>query len=393
MPSKKISQAAAPTHFPIVGVGASAGGLDAFKKLLSNIPQNSGMAYVLVQHLAPAHESLLPEILRAETDLPVVEITDQIKLMPDTVYIIPENKILTVIDGKLKLEPRDSTGHPNRVIDIFLMSLAEVHKSFARGVILSGSGFDGTDGLQAIKEYGGSTFVQNPETAAFDSMPSSAIRAGAADFILEPEEIPLQLQHIDMAYESNHAYTDEDQSTKTDDEFFKQAIKVLRQRTGNDFSHYKQPTIRRRIARRMVITKKEEPEIYLNFLKSDRKEQDALFNDILIPVSYFFRDSTIFNILSETVFPAVINQKNQEENIRVWVAGCSTGEEAYSMAICLHEFLADRLPEFKVQIFASDISENVINKARTGVYSRYEVQNVSDARLKAYFTKTDGSYH
>lgn len=393
MPSNNIYQPNDNSGFPVIGVGASSGGLDALRKLLQNIPVNSGMAYVLMQHLAPQHESLLPEILSRETKVPVQEITDLIHLKPDNIYIIPENKILTAIDGQLKLEPRESAKNPGRVIDIFLNSLAEVHQSFAVGVILSGSGFDGTNGLLAIKEFGGATFVQDPASAAFDSMPTSAINAGATDFVLEPEEIPLQLQHIVNAYQNNRAYTNDEQSTKTDDEFYKQAVKILRERTGNDFSHYKQPTIRRRIARRMVITKKESQDAYLAFLKNDKKEQDALFNDILIPVSYFFRDSKVFDVLCETVFPAILQRKNPDENFRVWIAGCSTGEEAYSMAICLHESLADKLPYTKVQLFASDISENVISKARSGIYTRHDVQNVSETRLKSYFTKTDGNYH
>lgn len=377
----------------MIGVGASAGGLQSFQKLLRNIPADSGMAYVLVQHLAPAHESLLPEILARETKIPVHEITDDINIAPNHIYIIPENKMLTVYDGKLKLDPREKGNKLNLVIDLFFNSLAEVHKGFARGVILSGTGFDGTLGLKTIKEMGGSTFVQNPESAAYDGMPLSAIRAGAADFILEVEEIPEKLHHVDSAYENSNAYAEDDTLSGKDDDFYKQILRLLKLRTGNDFSHYKQATIRRRIARRMVITKKEEPEAYLDFLRGDKPEQVALFNDILIPVSYFFRDSKIFNLLCENAFPRITKEKVPGETIRVWVAGCSTGEEAYSMAISLHEFLGEKIADYKVQIFATDISENVITKARTGIYSRQEVQNISDARLDTYFTKIESAYH
>jgi two-component system CheB/CheR fusion protein len=380
-------------NFPVVGVGASAGGVDAFKKFLQNIHLDSGMAYVLVQHLAPAHESLLPEILARESKLPIYEITDDISIAPNNVYIIPENKMLTVYDGKLKLEPREKIKKPNLIIDVFFNSLAEVHNGFARGVILSGTGFDGTLGLKTIKERGGSTFVQNPDSAAFDGMPLSAIRAGAADFILEVEDIPEKLHHIDNAYENSNAYDEEGLSKKKDDDFYKHIIRLLKQRTGNDFGHYKQPTIRRRIARRMVITKREDPESYLGFLRNNTEEQDALFNDVLIPVSYFFRDSKIFNMLCETAFPRILSEKGSTDSIRVWVAGCSTGEEAYSIAISLHEFLTDKMPDIKVQIFASDISENVIAKARAGIYGRQEIQNISETRLRNYFTKIEGAYH
>jgi two-component system CheB/CheR fusion protein len=381
-------------NFPVVGIGASAGGLDAFKKLLQNVPVKSGMAYVLVQHLAPAHESLLPEILARETQIPVHEITDDIDIAPNNIYIIPENKILTAYDGKLKLEPRELGNSTPMPIDIFFNSLADVHHGFSRGVVLSGTGYDGTIGLKTIKERGGSTFVQNPDSAAFEGMPLSAIRAGAADFVLEAEEIPAYLLNLDLAYESSHAYIEDDLNLqKSDDDNFKQIIRVLKYRTGHDFSHYKQPTIRRRIARRMVITKMHSPESYYNLLRNNVSEQDALFNDVLIPVSYFFRDSKIFATLPETVLPHIMQNKGPEDSVRMWVAGCSTGEEAYSIAICLHEYLGDRLSDIKVQIFASDLSENVINKARTGIYSRQEVQNVPEKRLKKYFTKIESLYH
>ncbi|WP_020211634.1 CheR family methyltransferase [Flavobacterium rivuli] len=379
-------------NFPIVGIGASAGGLDAFKRLLRHINPNSGMAYILVQHLSPTHDSLLVEILTPETVLPIYQVEDDINIAPDTIYIIPENKILTTMDGVLKLSDRDA-GKRNMPIDIFFNSLADVHKSFARGVILTGTGFDGTEGLKTIKENGGITFVQNPDSADFDGMPLSAVKAGAADFVLEVEEIPDSLSHINHAYDTSRSYSDDDHLvSKAEEDIFKQIIRLLRLRTGNDFSHYKQPTIRRRIARRMVITKREEPSAYLTFLRNDRQEQDALFNDILIPVSYFFRDSKIFNSLCDTIFTNILPKKVPDESIRVWVAGCSTGEEAYSIAICLHEYLSDKLPDIKVQVFASDISENVISKARTGVYSKQELQNVSEKRLNTYFTKIDGAY-
>lgn len=381
-------------HFPIVGIGASAGGLDAFSRLLRSIPEKSGMAYVLVQHLAPDHDSLLPEILSRETKIPVYEIIDDIHLQPDTIYIIPENKMLTATDGRLKLTPRDNGIKVNKPIDVFFRSLAEVHKSFARGVILSGTGYDGTDGLKIIREYGGSTIAQSPDDASYEGMPLSAIRAGAADFVLTVEEIPAQLKNIDSAYEHSYSYSDGLQSTTdNEDELFKQIIRLLQQRSGNDFSHYKQPTIRRRIARRMVICKIDDMAAYLNLLQNEKKEQDALFNDILIPVSYFFRDSKNFSMLVNEAFPQIAKGKSVNDSIRIWVAGCSTGEEAYSMAICLKEYFNEILPEVKIQIFASDISENVIAKARAAIYNSADVQNVSQAHLNAYFTKLDGAYH
>ena len=383
----------ATVNFPIVGVGASAGGLEAFSNLLRKIPENSGMAYVFVQHLAPDHQSLLPEILAREARIPVLEITDDITIAPDTVYIIPENKVLTASDGKLKLAPRNGNEKLSRPIDVFFKSLAEVHTSFARGIILSGTGYDGTQGLKVIKEYGGATFVQTPDEAIYEGMPLSAIRAGAADFVLAAGEMPAQLINIDSAYEHSYAYTDTSEGGPLgEEELYRQIIRVLQHRTGNDFSHYKQPTIRRRIARRMVICKMDVMAAYLELLHKDKKEQDALFNDILIPVSYFFRDPKNFAILANEAFSHIAKGKAASDSIRVWVAGCSTGEEAYSVAISLKEYFAQIQPDVKIQIFASDISEHVIAKARAAEYSIADLQNVSKERLSSYFTKLDGMY-
>jgi len=382
-----------PQNFPVVGIGASAGGLDAFKKLVREIPVDSGMAYVIVQHLSPDHDSNLTEILSQSTDIPVHEIINDINLAPDHIYIIPENSIVTTHDGVLKLSPRDRHAKRSMPIDIFFNSLAEVHKSFAVGVVLSGTAFDGTNGLKQIKEVGGATIAQDPESAIFKGMPQSVIDADAADYILSPERIPSQLIHIRDSYVANHAYIEEELIPKDEEDILKQIIKLIYLRTGNDFNHYKQPTIRRRIARRMVITKKEELVDYFNLLRNDKNEQDALFNDMLIPVSYFFRDQKIFESLSEDIFPKLL-QNVTNKNLRVWVAGCSTGEEAYSLAISIHEFLSQKGREdIRVQIFASDISEKVITKARTAVYTPQDLQNVSEIRLNNYFTKVDGNFH
>ena len=381
-------------NFPIVGIGASAGGLDAFKRLLKAIPDDSGMAYVLVQHLDPSHESILPEILSRTTNIPVHEVTDDIKLAPDHIYIIPSNKILISTDGVLKLATRDKK-RLNFTIDIFFNSIAEVHQSFAIGVVLSGTGSDGTLGLKAIKEHGGITFVQDSASAAYDSMPQSAVNAGVVDFILSPEKIPAQLLAINSTYKTVHAETEDDNPLpipKDDEEIFKQILALLNQRSGVDFTYYKQPTLRRRIARRMAIGKKMNLADYLKFLRTDKAEQDALFQDVLIPVTSFFRDSKTFQTLGDTVFPSLFKNKSPDEPFRIWIAGCSTGEEAYSIAICLHEFLGEKLSYTRIQIFASDISESVIKKARRGYYSKVDVEKLSEAYIKKYFIKSNGGY-
>lgn len=382
-----------PLNFPVVGIGASAGGLDAFKKLISAIPLDSGMAYVLVQHLSPDHPSSLTEILSANAKIPVHEIISDINLIPNHIYVIPENNLLIAEEGVLKLKVRTRNERRNNTIDIFFESLADVHRTFAIGVILSGTGFDGTLGLKKIKELGGAAIVQDPDTAAYKGMPQNAIDTDAADYILAPEKIPLQLLEIQQSYIANYGYTEQEHIPTNDEEILLQIINLIFSRTGNDFRHYKQPTIRRRIARRMVIAERNTIEDYYNFLRNNKDEQDLLFNDFLIHVTYFFRDQEAFESLSTTVFPSLIKNTNNN-NLRIWVAGCSTGEEAYSLAICLHEYLLKtNNKDIKVQIFASDISEKCITKARSAVYSYQDVQLLSEERLQNYFTKSDGNYH
>ncbi|MEP6793823.1 MAG: chemotaxis protein CheB, partial [Saprospiraceae bacterium] len=287
--------------FPVVGIGASAGGLDAFKKLLKAIPEDSGMAYVLVQHLDPSHESLLPELLQKVTRIPVTEITDDVKVKPNHIYVIPSNKMMVATDGVLLLTPRSGKdkNERNLPIDLFFTSLAEVHTSHAIGVVLSGTATDGTKGLKAIKDHGGITFAQDEKSSAYPGMPNSAVQAGVVDFILPPDEIPLKLLEVTHILSSRGS---EDEPVPAQDEVtFKQMLSLLRIRKGTDFTFYKQTTIIRRILRRMALNKLTEPGVYLKFLSDHKAEQDALYQDLLIPVTSFFRDQNVFQNLSETV--------------------------------------------------------------------------------------------
>ncbi|MEO6489602.1 MAG: chemotaxis protein CheB [Ferruginibacter sp.] len=375
--------------FPIVGIGASAGGLDAFKRFLKAIPEDSGMAYVLVQHLIPSHESILPDILSRVTKIPVNEISDDIHLAPDNIYVIPANKTLTATDGVLKLTPREKL-KTNLTIDVFFRSLAEVHHNLAVGVVLSGTASDGTLGLKSIKENGGFTFAQDQQSAAYGDMPRNAVNAEVVDFVLPPEKIPAKLVEIMHMYKKS-GVTPDDLPGK-DEVVFKQIILILHQYSKVDFTYYKQTTIRRRIARRMAINKKETLSDYLKFIRKDKAELTALFQDMLIPVTSFFRDPAIFETINNKVFPALLKTKSANKPIRIWVAGCSTGEEAYSLAISLNEFLGEKLAGRQIQLFASDISEAAIAKARIGIYDKVEFENVSNSILKNYFTKNNGSY-
>ncbi len=387
-------------QFPVVGIGASAGGLEAFQKFIGSIPEASGMAYIFVQHLAPSHTSVLPELLQRVTSIPVHEITDNIHIKPDNIYIIPASNLLIANDGVLELSPRPPKEQRSRPIDIFFSSLAEVHGAYAVGVVLSGTGTDGTVGLKAIKDYGGLTFAEDEASAAFEGMPNSAVQAGVVDFILPPEGIYKKIRDL-----KQQVIRTDDELQKlpvSEDDLYKQMLTLLRIRKGTDFTYYKQTTIRRRILRRMALNRIETPAAYLNHLRETKGEQDVLYQDLLIPVTSFFRDHKVFDTLCESVFPAIAKSKAAKEPIRIWIAGCSTGQEAYSIAICLKEFLGDRaslslgegrgevMP--KVQIFATDISEPAIAKARTGVYTKAEVEGLSAERLQEFFTKIDGSY-
>jgi two-component system, chemotaxis family, CheB/CheR fusion protein len=390
-PDISMSPPTPPTveqDFPIVGIGASAGGLDAFKKFLKAIPEDSGMAYVLVQHLDPSHQSLLPEILSKTTKVPVNEITDDIHLAPNNIYVIPENKILTSSDGVLNLTSREKIKR-HYPIDVFFTSLAEVHQSLAVGVVLSGTASDGTLGLKAIKAHGGITFAQDQESAAYGSMPQNAVNAEAVDFVLPPEKIPEKLLQILHTYKGTNG--SENHIPKNNELVFQQIVQILSKHSGVDFNYYKQTTIRRRIARRMAIVKKENLSDYLKFIRQDKPELDELFNDVLLPVTSFFRDPQIFDHVNQTVFPVLV-KNNPSNPLRIWIAGCSTGEEAYTFAIALQEFFEHQESVRQLQIFATDISKSAIAKARTGTYNSVDLKNLSDDLLKKYFTKVSGNY-
>ena len=388
--------------FPVAGIGASAGGLDAFKKLLKAIPENSGMAYVLVQHLDPTHESMLPEILQRVTTIPLSEITNDVKVEPNHIYIIPSNKMLVVNDGILQISPRQANNknQPNLPIDLFFTSLAEVYQTHAIGVVLSGTASDGTRGLKAIKDHGGFTFAQDEASAQYEGMPHNAIQAGVVDFILPPEKIPGKL--MELAGKMNLGDAAFENLPVENDEIFKQMLALLRIQKGTDFTYYKQTTIRRRIIRRMALNKIEKPDAYLKFLRESKPEKDLLYEDLLIPVTSFFRDPKSFENLCEFILPSIIKNKPANEPVRIWIAGCSTGEEAFSVAICLKEYLSSKdyqnrdnariSNEVRVQLFATDISEPAIAKARRGVYTKAEVEELSPQRLNDFFTKINGTY-
>ena len=392
---------------PVVGIGASAGGLEAFTELLKHLPLDTGMAFVLVQHLDPQHESALAQILSRATRMPVREVTDNRHVEPDHVYIIPPNVSLGITRGVLKLLPREKTRTPHHSIDFFFEALARDLGERAIGVILSGTATDGTLGLEAIKAEGGITFAQDA-TARYDSMPRSSIAEGCVDFVLSPREIALELARI-----ARHPYVAGARPARAsaeggaapdpearrplaggdpaDDPAFRKVLVLLRNRSGVDFSLYKASTIKRRIHRRAVLAKASTLDGYTDVLRGNPAELDTLYRDVLISVTGFFRNPEAFEAVKRKVF-ARLPRRRGDEPFRIWVLGSSTGQEAYSLAMAFVE-ATDRLhPAPKLQVFATDLNDALLDKARQGLYATSLVQDVSATRLRRFFVAEEGGY-
>jgi two-component system CheB/CheR fusion protein len=379
--------------FPIVGIGASAGGLEAFKRLLSNLPSDSGMGIVFIQHLSPTHESQLSEILSGSTEMPVVEAENGASVQPNHVYVIPPNADLAILNGLLNVMPRAEAKERHMAIDYFFRSLAQDRGRQAIGVLLSGSNSDGALGLQAIKAEGGITLAQDEQSAQYSTMPRSAINVGAVDFVLSPEHIAAELARIGQhPYVSRSKPQVEEAVVDRDGDELKKIFVLLRTQTGVDFTFYKQTTIRRRLMRRLALHKIAGLRDYLKYLQEHPAELNALYDDMLINVTSFFRDRDTFEALKYRVFPKLTANRSPEAPIRVWAAGCATGEEAYSLAISLVEYLGEKADKTPIQIFTTDISDKVIDRARTGIYPENISLDVSPSRLKRFFAKVEMGY-
>ncbi|BAY41111.1 two-component hybrid sensor and regulator [Nostoc sp. NIES-2111] len=379
--------------FPIVGMGASAGGLEAFTKLLSHLPTDTGMGFVLIQHLSPHQKSLLTEILSRTTQMPVTESQDGMVVEPNHVYIIPPNVRMSIAQGMLKLIPLEKIRGGSMTVDSFFMSLAQDRGSKAIGVVLSGGDSDGTRGLEAIKEAGGITFAQCEESAGVSSMPNTAIASGHVDFILTPQKIAEELANISTHPYINHPLPSKQVETIPEEaDSLSTIFGMLRVATGVDFTHYKHTTLKRRIMRRMMLYKLEKIEDYVKYLQNNQPEVLALYQDLLIKVTGFFRDPEAFEALKTKVFPMIAKDRSPDSPIRVWVAGCATGEEAYSIAMCLLEFLAEQVGHTPINIFATDINEVAIETARVGIYKPSQVTDVSPERLQRFFVQVEGGY-
>lgn len=379
--------------FPIVGIGASAGGLESFSRLLKEIPPDSGMAFVLIQHLDPTHQSYLREALVKTTQMPILEIKDGMEIEINHVYVIPPNFELDILHGALRLLPRDTeSGVPHMPINGFFRSLAANCDKRAIGVVLSGTASDGTEGLRSIKDEGGFTFVENPATAKFPGMPESALRAGVVDYSLS---IP-ELAHEILRLRKHRFYSAKEElepfSNPEDQHDFERILNHLKNNLNIDFNEYKPATIKRRLVRRMALLRIDKLSRYLDFLRDDPAETKTLYEDVLIHVTSFFRDPEAYKSLQQNVFPDIMKNKQPNASVRMWAAGCSTGEEVYSLVIAFLEFLGDVPAKFPIQVFGSDISELMIEKARAGVYPEGISREVTPEILKKYFVRVDNGY-
>ncbi|HJT33606.1 MAG TPA: CheR family methyltransferase [Pirellulales bacterium] len=383
----------APPGMLVVGVGGSAGGLEAFNQLLENLPADAGMAVIFVLHLLPTRKSMLGELLSRKTTMPVVQAADGMPLEPNHVYAIPPDVYIEVAGGKLRLTSRSSEGGLFTPIDRLFASLAEEAGPRAVGVVLSGTGSDGAAGLRHIKEAGGMALAQTPGSAQRDEMPRAAALIGGADLILPPRELAGALAEI-----VRHPYVAAEgpprarPESRPKDEDLQRVFALLRTASGVDFSHYKRPTIERRLMRRMALHRFTKVSQYLELLQKQPHEINLLYQDILIHVTFFFREPDSFKLLAEKAFPKLVEDRQASEPLRIWIPGCSSGEEPYSVAISLLEFLGARADETPIQIFATDISNAAIDLARAGLYTDHAVQPVPPDLLRRYFTPVDGKH-
>ena len=380
----------AASAFPVVGIGASAGGLEAFRRLLEGLPADTGIAFVLIPHLDPSHASMMAELLGPHTAMPVVQAADRMPLEPNHVYLIPPQTYLSVRSGVLRLTvPQPPPPGIRLPFDFLLNSLAEEYGERAVAVILSGTGADGSVGLKAVSEKGGLVIAQDPEEAAFDGMPRNAVMTGAVNLVLPIAQIPQALVRY-----ARHSYITTGSTTAGGDAEGKalgEIIELLRAQTSRDFTHYRRGTLLRRISRRMAAAGIELLAGYIAFLRDNPHELELLAKDFLIHVTSFFRDPAAFEALAKTAIPKLVEQAG-DQPVRVWVPGCSTGEEAYTLAMLFVEECAARERPIRLQIFASDIGADALEVARSGIYTESINADISPARLQRFFSRQDHGY-
>jgi two-component system CheB/CheR fusion protein len=377
----------------VVAIGASAGGIEAFSELVRNLAIDTGLAFVFVQHLDPTHQSILTELVAKETKMPVSEVTNGLQVAPNHIFIIPPNTTMSISGDTLELTPRDDSRGVHMSVDHFMRSLAEAKGNRSIGVILSGSGTDGTLGMSEIQAQGGVTFAQDEASAHYDGMPHSAIAAGCVDYILPPKRIARELSRIARhPFVSRPDSQNISQLATAGDSSLETIFQILRRQTSVDVAHYRQTTILRRIQRRMLVHKIDRLTDYVRLLQGNGTEIKALYQDMLINVTSFFRNPKVFEELKTDVFPKILGHHVLDQSIRIWAPGCASGEEAYSLAIVLLEFLGEKASQIPIQIFGTDVSESSVSRARSGIYPENIQGDVSPERLRRFFTKAEGGY-
>lgn len=374
--------------FPVVALGASAGGLEAFEQFFRNLPEKAQAAFVVISHLDPKHSSIMAELISRFSSLTVHEAADGMEVEPCHIYVIPPNKDLAIFNGKLQLTEQEKSAGTRMPIDHFLRSLAEDAGDRAVAIILSGTGSDGTLGLRAIQGTGGIVFVQDPNDAKYDGMPRSAIRTGLADQVVPAAQIPKQLMSYLERYRTGKHLPPEDQIPQ----YMQKILMTIRSKTGHDFSLYKKNTVLRRIRRRISIHNIDDAGTYLRYLQEHPEEIHQLFKELLINVTSFFREPEAFDILKKVILPALLHDKPSDYGIRVWVPGCATGEEAYSIAMVIREYAEEKRQDYRLQMFATDIDEDSITQARTGFFPMNIALDVRAERLAKFFTKEETGY-
>ena len=378
-------------YFPVIGIGASAGGLEALEEFFKNVPKNSGMAYIVISHTDPARSSLLPEIIQRKSDIPVIEVKDAMAVEPDTVYLPPSNRDLELEGDFFRLKDQKRGSTLRLPIDKFLKTLAVARSEHACCVILSGTGTDGTQGLRVVKERGGITVVQSARSAKYEGMPESAIATGLADFILTPAEMP---ERIIECFAGGQGLPKPDPIEDQEDfpVTLSKIVMTISNRKGHDFSAYKKNTLVRRIRRRMAVTRVRTADEYLNYLHHNPGEIDALFQDLLIGVTSFFRDPEAYNFIKKEVLPELLTNGSEHEPFRVWAAGCASGEEVYSLVIMLVECLDELGIRKELQVFGTDLDRLAIEKARNGRYPENIAADLTPQRLERFFQKEGSGF-
>jgi two-component system CheB/CheR fusion protein len=381
-----------PHEFPIVGLGASAGGIGALKTFFSHMPPDSGMAFVVIVHLSPQHESHLAQVVQVSTPMPVAQVQTRVRVEPNCVYVVPPNRSLAMVDGHLDVSEIRRIEERRAPIDIFFRTLADTHRSHAIAVVLSGTGADGSMGLKRIKEEGGICLVQEPSEAEYSEMPRNSIATGLVDHVLPVAELPGAIVAFREHLAALPTPASSDDAPDTDEATLREIFAHLRGRTGHDLSNYKRPTLRRRIGRRMAVHGMTDLRAYTHLLRERPEELQALLKDVLISVTHFYRDCEAFDVLERKVIPSLFAGKNRHDHVRVWVAACATGEEAYSIAMLLAEHAETLVDAPRVQVFATDIDPACIAIARQGAYTLTDAADVAADRLQRFFTKEDDCY-